>query len=106
MIDLNNDAIRMLTNTIERDIESRNRVDIPLKDYEDMKSYIEDLVKENEQLSNKLDILEDILRRCQLPVDVIREGKVKEVERFEDYDPISMDLSYMIKLTVAGEDVR
>lgn len=106
MNNLSNDVILRLARVIERDVEARDRVDISLKEYEDMKYYIDKLTKENKDLKNKVANLEDILRRCQLPVDLIREGKIKEVVRFEDYEPITADHSYMIKLTVAREDMR
>ena len=82
-----------------------NYVVISLKDYEDMKRQIEALIEANKDLENKVTNMEDILIRCQLPVDLIREGKIKEVVRFENYEPITRDLSYMIKLNIAREDI-
>lgn len=103
---LNNSAMYRLAEALEKDIQSRDRVDISLKEYENMKGVIDELIKENENLKKENANYKDILRRCQLPVDIIVAGKVKEVVRYEDFNPVRREQEYAIKLTVAEEDLE
>lgn len=83
-----------------------NHVVMSLKDYEDMKAAIKDLKESNEHLRSKVNNYMDIFRRCQLPADIIADGKVKNIDRFENVDAITRERTYIVKLTVAEEDVR
>ena len=83
-----------------------NHVVMTLKDYDDMKDTIKELKESNEHLRSKVNNYMDIFRRCQLPVDLIADGKVKDVVRCEDIDPITMEREYIVKLTVAEEDLE
>ena len=96
-------TLHRLSSALEHEINARDRVDISLSEYEGMKDGIEELIKENKKLKKENDIYKDILRRCKLPVDLIADGKVKNIDRFENVDAISRERTYMVKLTVAEE---
>lgn len=83
-----------------------NHVVISLKDFMEMTGEIEKLKYEKNYLERKCDNLKQFVEDVRLPADIIADGRVLHSKSEIMRNPMDMEVTYTVKVTVFEEDVK
>ena len=84
----------------------RDRVDISLEKYEAMRDEIIRLEKERANFEHKYENLKSFIDQAHLPVEIIADSKLTNMNWCMENDPENLTVNYKIMVTVHEGDVK
>ena len=84
----------------------RDRVDISLEKYEAMRDDMIRLENERANFEHKYEILKDFIDQMYLPVEIIADSKLTNMNWCMENDPENLTVSYKVMVTIRDEDAK